>query len=137
MFYIGRFGGINTQVRVIPCFNSTITNTTGSRGSRQNSVHAGSPPKSIHHCTQARLVKTILCIVPIISKRRIHCRQRSSSSQHAPSQSQSSDKPLPTSINSIDIDRHQPFRHLCRHRPDRGAVPGRHALHIRARAGCL
>ena len=45
MFYIGRFGGINTQVRAISCFDSTITNTTGSRGSRQNSVHAGPPPK--------------------------------------------------------------------------------------------
>ena len=64
----------------------------------------GRPPKSIHHCTQARLVKTFLCVVPIVSKRRIHCRRRSSPSQHAPSQSQSSDEPLPTSINSIDIN---------------------------------
>ena len=55
----------------------------------------GRPPKSIHHCTQARLVKTFLCVVPIVSKRWIHCRRRSSPSQHAPSQSQSSDEPLP------------------------------------------
>ena len=97
----------------------------------------GRPPKSIHHCTQARLVKTFLCVVPIVSKRWIHCRRRSSPSQHAPSQSQSSDEPLPTSINSIDIDQHQSFHHLCRHRPGRGAVPGRHALRVGARVGCL
>ena len=67
----------------------------------------GRPPKSIHHCTQARLVKTFLCVVPIVSKRRIHCRRHSSPSQHAPSQS--SEEP-PSNLNQQH--RHQPFRHL-------------------------
>ena len=95
----------------------------------------GRPPKSIHHCTQARLVKTFLCVVPIVSKRRIHCRRRSSPSQHAPSQSQSSDEPLPqpqstASTSTLPSSLSAPSRPWC-------SPPGRHALRVGARVGCL
>ena len=134
MFYIGRFGGINTQVRAISCFDSTITNTTGSRGSRQNSVHAGPPPK-IHSPLHASTTSKNVFV-------------------RRPHRFQASD-PLPTTFLAISTctititkfrqtssglnqqHQHQPFRHLCRRRPGSGAVPGRHALRVGARVGCL
>ena len=134
-FTLGRFGGINTQVRAISCFDSTITNTTGSRGSRQNSVHAGLPPKNhspLHASTTSKNVYL----------RRPH---RFHASDPLPiflaiSPNMHHHK-VPTNLfrNLNQQHRHQPFRHLCRRRPGRGAVPqpGRHALRVGARVGCL
>jgi len=110
MFYIGRLGGINTQVRAISCFDSTITNTTGYRGSRQNSVHAGPPPK-IHSPLHASTTSKNVFV------RRPHCFQASDPLPTTFLVPTNLCFQLPTSINSIDIDRHQPFHHLYRRCP--------------------